>query len=283
MFDKNETDVIDKIVGWGENNSNIRLVILTSSRVAQINCTDLLSDYDIEIYAENLVMFNNDNWLNYFGKVLIKWPLTPGKAGFSKNHITRLVVFDNFPRIDFQIANLSDFNPSSYDNGYKILVDKHNIKPIVPPPTYNEFTITKPAENEFIKTVNGFYWDIPYISKSLKRGEYYFAKYMLDSAIRYGSFELMLNWYIGLQNNWQVSVGNHGRSYEKLLEQKDLKLLNQTYASVNKQDIQKSMNNMASLFDHMCERIAYDLNYSLSEVNRKGVIEYCNKISNIEL
>jgi aminoglycoside 6-adenylyltransferase len=50
---------------------------------------------DIEPFLEG------DEWLEAFGSVMVRWPLRP-RSTFDENWLTRLVLFNDGVRIDFQ-------------------------------------------------------------------------------------------------------------------------------------------------------------------------------------
>jgi len=282
MFDKSENEIINTIRDWAEKEDNIRAIVLTSSRVNSNSKPDKLSDYDIEVFVNDLSPFNSDEWLGNFGTTLVKWPLYPKNTGYQENSITRLVVFSDFPRVDFQISIIQNFDPHAYENGYKIIVDKDNIQNKIPEPTYAEFVVTKPTEKEFYETIDGFYWDLPYIAKSLKRGEIAFARYMLLSAIRYDSFEQMLRWYAGFQNNWSVNYGVHGRNLEKLLDESTTVEINSLCADNILNDIWQTTLAMEKLFNNMQTQIAKELHFQNNPVKINEVLEYCDFILALE-
>jgi len=282
MFNKPENEIINTIRDWAEKEDNIRAIVLTSSRVNPNSKPDNLSDYDIEVFVNDLKPFNSDEWLGNFGTTLVKWPLYPKNTGYQENSITRLVVFNDFPRVDFQISIIQNFDPQAYKNGYRIIVDKDNIKNKIPEPTYTEFVVKKPTAKEFYETVNSFYWDLPYIAKSLKRGEIAFARYMLLSAIRYDSFEQMLRWYAGFQNNWSVNYGVHGRNLEKLLDESTTVEINSLCADNTLNDIWQTTLAMEKLFNNMQTQIAKELHFQNNPVKINEVLEYCDFILALE-
>jgi aminoglycoside 6-adenylyltransferase len=283
MFDKTETEVLNKLKTWGDINANVRALILTSSRVGPNPKPDKLSDYDIEVIVDDLGPFNNDEWLNTFGTTLVKWPLYPKNTGYNKNSITRLVVFTDFPRVDFQIMSKLSFDSFAYDSGYKFIVDKDNLQLTTPKPTCTEYIIKQPSADVFYEAIDGFYWDLPYIAKSLKRGELAFARFMLLSAIRYDSFDEMLAWYIGFKNSWTVNYGAHGRNFEKLTDKTFANEINSLDAGDNPELIWRNALKMEQLFHKMYEELAINLQYDKKPVNTQAVLTYCNKILELPL
>ena len=278
MFDTNEATVVDALSRWGEGDDNIRSLILTSSRVNNLKKADKLSDFDIEVIVQDTMPFLNDEWLSVFGDVLIKWPLKPQNTGYATDSITRLVVFRNFPRVDFQIISENCFDGKSYDNGYRLLVDKDNYSERIPNPTFEQFIINKPTEDEFYATIDGFYWDIPYIAKSLRRGEISFAKYMLQGAIRYESFERMLGWYVGSKNSWTINLGVHGRNLEKLVNIEFTEKINSLNPSNKTDEIWQTTLEMVSLFEEMSNYLSDELGYHQAVVDKNQILQMCHKM-----
>lgn len=209
MVDENK--IFDNLINWCNSNPNIFAVILTSSRSYKNNRVDKLSDYDIEIHTKNLdFVKNNDNWIESFGTTIVKWPLKP-KSTFSNDWITRLVQFKNGTRIDFQITDKNPKYHSHYDAGYKVLIDKENLMINIKKPNLNNFNIKKPDQEFFQDRINSFFWNSTYVAKYLWRDELYFAKYMFDNILRFDNLQIIIEWYIGLNNNWNVTTNKHGR------------------------------------------------------------------------
>ena len=100
----NSNDVLDHFIKWAKDTDLIRCAILTGSRVNPNPCIDFLSDYDIELFVSDIDLFSkNDDWAMPFGTIMIRWPHKPAST-FDPNWITRLFLFKNGVRIDFQIT-----------------------------------------------------------------------------------------------------------------------------------------------------------------------------------
>jgi aminoglycoside 6-adenylyltransferase len=187
--------VIENLTNWAVKNKQVRVMILTSSRANPSCHTDSYSDYDIEMYVTDINEFKNDNWLGDFGDVMIRWPLKP-MATFDKEWITRLVLFDNEVRIDFQITSNKSINQFAYDDGYKVLVDKDKLTVNLTEPTFSRYKVKKPAKEEYNDLVNAFFWNATYVAKNLWRDELYYAKFMLDNTLRFDDLQKMIEWNI---------------------------------------------------------------------------------------
>ena len=154
---RRESGVLKDFENWSIEQDNVRCAILMSSRVRSDATIDFLSDYDIELYVSDIEPFQlNDDWLNHFDEIMVRWPYKPRSAG-KEGWITKLVLFDGGLRFDFQITDQLIMEPNQYDNGYKVLIDKDGIAKDLAPPTYSEYIINKPSKEAFETLVNEFW------------------------------------------------------------------------------------------------------------------------------
>ena len=151
-------DQFTEIIEWGKNSENVRAMIMTGSRAQTGSNTDSLSDYDIELYVRELSPFMNDDWMQFLGEVMIRWPLEPGHT-FSDHWLTRLVLFSNGNRFDFQVTTLHNPDLSTLRYGFKILFDKDGLFTGLKENAFPEDTILKPDNKKFQDIVNALFWD----------------------------------------------------------------------------------------------------------------------------
>lgn len=267
---------------WAQQNDTVRTMILTSSKANPSMKTDILSDYDIELYVNDLRHFQTDNWLNEFGKVMIRWPLEPESTGAGSG-ITRLVRYEGELRIDFQITEVGKIDFDNFPNTYKVLVDKDGLAKKFPTPTFNDYVIQKPTEKEFQIMVNEFFWDTTYVPKNLLRDELPYAKYMFDGVIRFNYFEKMIEWYIGLKNDWSVSTDKHGRYFKRYLDKKMWSEYESTFAAADLEENWQAFFNMLGFFSKIAKEVADGLGYKYPEEFDKKVNAYCRSIKDIQL
>jgi aminoglycoside 6-adenylyltransferase len=169
---RNKKEVLNEVVKFAKNNSNIEGVLLTVSMANPNRKTDLLSDLDIVfITREFKELVNNKSWRKEFGTILSFFNDQFSLEGIKS--YTCLVLYDDYIRIDFSIWSVDlikkiikkDKLPDYLDSGYEVLLDKNNILHELKEPSYQAFKIDKPTEKEFLKNVNDFWWDITYIAK----------------------------------------------------------------------------------------------------------------------
>jgi len=265
---------------WIKGKDSILCAILIGSRASHNPESDFLSDYDIELFVSDIEIFkNNDEWLGGFGPIMVRWPLKP-KPTFNPNWITRLVLFQSRMRIDFQITTPDHFDPGSYDDGYQVLIDKIGLTDNIPQPTFTKFNVIKPTIEEYEDRVNEFWWEITYVAKYLWRNELPFAKYMLDTSLRYSHLHQMMEWYIGIKNNWTVSTGKNGSKFRAFLDELEWEEYKSTYTGPETEDNWHALSNMIKLFRRLAKYIGRELGYNYPDGTDIAVVEYCESIRN---
>ncbi len=162
--------IIQKLINWAQQTAAVRAIVLTSSMASTAQAdVDVFSDFDAVVYTNSSAFFASDEWLSFFGTVLVRWPQKP-QSTFDKNWITRLIIFESRLRIDFQITENSEIIPNDVDGGYEVLVDKDGITKKFPTPTHSDYLIKKPSEEQFLTCLNDYFWDATYVAKYLRTG-----------------------------------------------------------------------------------------------------------------
>ncbi len=274
-------NILDQFSIWAAKTPSIRAAILTSSRVVPESVVDPLSDYDIELYVSDLKPFQmNDDWLQAFGSIMARWPLTPSST-LHKEWITRLVLFSDGVRIDFQITDQTSIANDTYDDGYRVLVDKDGLTKHLPPPSYSGLSVKKPSQLDYETCVNDFWWDSTYVAKYLWRDELYIAKNMLDNIIRFEYLQKMIEWYIGVEQNWSVNTGWCGRRFKRYLEPTLWNELESTYAGPNIADNWNAFFCTVDLFRKLAKNVGAALNYPYPDSTDRDITGYNRQIQSL--
>jgi len=276
---RNESEVMTQFMNWGKKINIVRAAILTSSRVKKNENIDFLSDYDIELYVSDISFFMDDNWLKEFGNIMVRWPYKPRSTGEDR-WITRLILFNDGVRIDFQITDENKIDSNRYINGYKILIDKDNITADISKPTYDEFIIKKPAKEEFETVVNEFWWNVYYVPKYLWRNQITFAKYMLDYVLRYEYLNKIIDWYIACQHNWEIETGALGKYYKILLRDEEWIEFESTYVAGGINENWIGLIRLTDFFRKLAIHLSNVLGYNYPYEIDKDVMHFCKEIMN---
>ncbi len=277
---RTEEEVLTQFNKWAKSNDLIRAAILTSSRTDPNGVTDFLSDYDIELYVADLEPFRKDDeWLSVFGPIMVRWPLKP-RSTFSENWLTRLVLFKDGVRIDFQITDKTEIEPDAYDDGYRILLDKDNITTGLNDPTFSKYIIKKPSREEYDTLVNEFWWNATYVPKYLWRDELPFAKSMFGQAIHDKYLRRIIEWFIGLRNEWSVNTGLCGRWFKRYLDAETWSELESTYAGADIDENWQAFFNAIALFGKLARIVGSSLGYDYPTELEQEMKDYYLRIRN---
>lgn len=275
---RTEEEVFYQFDEWAKNNELIRAAILTSSRVKPGVEIDFLSDYDIELYVSDIAPFQKDDeWLSTFGEIMIRWPLKP-RPTLQEGWITRLVLFKDGLRIDFQITDQVYIQPDAYLDGYHVLIDKDNLTTELKPPTFARYNIKRPSPDEYNDRVNAFWWDATYVPKYLWRDELPFAAYMLGCGIRDKYLRVMLEWYIGLENDWEVETGLHGKWFKRYLGADLWAEYESTFAGADIEENWTAFFNAISLFRKVAKAVGRSLDYVYPDQMDREITDYHKQI-----
>ena len=287
MRDKN--NVLQDVIKFAENNKNIEALLITSSMANPKAETDIFSDLDVVIVTDNPKIFvNNKDWCNQFGEIMVSFNDNFKLEGITS--YTSLVLYKDYIRIDFSIwptellKKIAEYNklPAFLDIGYEVLYDKNNLTTELNEASNQAYQTNKPTKSEYERVVNNFWWDITYIAKYLWRDQFYFAKYM-DYFIKYNLLQPMVEWLIGVENNWEVNPGKQGSNFKKHLNDKLWQELMATFSGSDFQENWDSTFKMMDFFSKAAKKVAYRLRFEYPQNLEEDVREYIEKIYNKEI
>lgn len=273
--------ILEHIVRWSESREDIRLILMGGSRAYPGRAPDELSDYDIEVYTRTPERYSeNEEWINEFGTILVRWPRHPAPT-HSDHWITQLVIYEDGLRIDFQITSVDTAaarGSHPLDNGYVVLLDKDGLARSFPSPTYRKYLNRSPTEDQFIDRINAFFWDITYVAKALLRNELNYARFSLDSDIRFNQLLPLLEWYVGVTKGWDVPTGKFGRWLGESVDPPAWRQYESTFADSSPEAQWAAMDAAVALVRHLGSRIAKELGYRYPNELDAGVAAYLKRL-----
>lgn len=286
---RNKKEVLNEVVEFAKRNKVIDVLLITGSMVNPNAETDIFSDLDVVIITNSPLTFVRDkSWSNKFGEVMVSFNDKFKLEGITT--YTSLNLYKDYIRIDFSIWPIKLIDkisnqkklPEFLDVGYKVLYDKKGITKKMSTPTHKAYQSEKPTEEEYNKVVNNFWWDITYIAKYLWRDQLYFAKYM-DYFIKFNLMQPMIEWLIGVDNNWKINPGKHGSEFKKYLDEKIWRELEGTFSGVDIEENWNSMFKMMNLFSKISKKVAYRLRFEYPQKLEDDVKKYLRKIKSQEI
>jgi len=279
-FLRTEEEILTQFDRWAQNNDLIRAAVLTSSRVKPESSIDFLSDYDIELFVADMETFRRDDeWLSAFGPIMVRWPFKP-RSTFDEQWLTRLVLFKDGVRIDFQITDQMNIEPDAYEDGCRVLIDKDNLTVNLPEPAYTQHLVKKPSREEYDVFVHEFWWNATYVPKYLWRDELPFAASMLGQAVRDKYLHTVIEWSIGLQHDWSVNTGVCGKRFKRYLDAETWAEFESTFAGADIEENWQVFFNAVALFRRLARVVGSRLGYDYPEQMDEEMTAYYSKIRN---
>lgn len=264
-------DVLGQLIGWGEQQPDVRAILLTSTRAVPGAELDIFSDYDVVLVVGDIRPFYDDrSWLEAFGEVLVAYwdPILADAPGIQRTgNVTH---YSDGLRIDFSIwpvALLQNIAVASelqveLDAGYSVLLDKDGVTGALSAPTYRGYVPARPSEDQFQTLVNDFFTDAPSAAKFLWRDELLPAKWCLDYDMKHVYLRPMLEWLIERDHGWTLPAGNLGRGLKRRLPPEYWAELERCYAGAAIADNWEALFRTMSLFGRVASEVAAELGYN---------------------
>jgi aminoglycoside 6-adenylyltransferase len=281
-------DVIKSLIEWANQRVSIRAMLLTSTRAVPNAPVDMLSDYDVILVVEDIHPFHEDRrWLEDFGDVLVAYwdPIYPD-PDFGTDKFGNVTQYIDGLKIDFMLCTVEWLKqvvqapalPTELDAGYRILLDKDRLTEGIKEPTYTGYIPVRPTNEMYQTAVNDFFSDPPYVAKCLLRGELLPLKWCLDYDMKHVYLRQMLEWKVGLDHDWSVSVGSLGKGLKKRLPAEIWSKLEKTYAGTDVVDNWDALFRTMELYRQVAMEVGAGLGYVYPLELDERVTEYVKKM-----
>ena len=222
------------------------------------------------------------NWISCFGiPILQQFPdeMTLGNENNrEKVSFAFLTIFEDGNRIDLTLFPREKFESDFVmDSLTLVWLDKDNLFKNTPKSTDKDFYVKKPTQKEFFEVCNEFWWTITYVAKGLKRNEIIYAKDIMENVVR-PMFLQIIEWKIGFDFDFKISIGKSGKFIEKYLESSFYEKILKTYTGA---DIEKNWNAlflMTKIFKEQQKQLSQNLNFDMNEDETNNAIKYIEKL-----
>ena len=283
---RSEKEILDLIIKVAKEDERIRAAFIGGSRCNPNAPRDIFQDYDVEFIVRETKSFREDKrWIDRFGKRLymqcpddnIFYPSEPD------NRYAWLIQFADGVRLDLTVCTLEYRLPLlKNDRMYRILIDKDNC---IPPLDENrlsdsEFWVKRPTQDEFTAACNEFWWCLNNVAKGLWRDEIPYVMDMINMIIRPQLLKL-IEWKIGIQTNFKVSIGKSGKYMHRWLTGETYQRYLDTYSAAERDAIWKSVFVMCDMVDEMAAEIVYSLGFEYNKeeaINSRAYLEHVRNL-----
>lgn len=281
---RSEKVIIDLIKKFAEQDERIRAIGMNGSRTNSRAPKDPFQDYDIVYFVTDIDAFINCvDWIKVFGELIImQRPDHSVLYPSNRDQYAYLMLFTDGNRIDLTLWPVEKSKEWIQDDKLaKVLLDKDSIFPILPSPTDQDYWVNKPSQQLFDDCTNEFWWVSTYVAKGLWRNEILYAMDHLQ--IIRNMLLKMLEWKIGIETDFTISIGKNGKYMEKYLEKEIWNTLLNTYPKGNINDIWDALFTMTNLFEQITLEVANRLQFNYSVIEVKKVLAYLEHIQQLPL
>ncbi|MGP4041865.1 aminoglycoside 6-adenylyltransferase [Gracilibacillus sp. D59] len=282
---RNEKQMMDLIITKAKEDDRIRAVYMNGSRTNSNAPKDIFQDYDIVYVVKGTSSFVKDQtWINDFGELLMIQE--PDKNDFGEEQdLNRsygfLMLFTDGNRIDLHVETKENmFEGYRKDKLTMPLLDKDYILPTIPAPTDIDFHVQIPTENEFNSYTNEFWWCLQNVAKGIWRDELPYAKLMFEYTTR-ESLDKMVNWWIGVKEDFQVSTGKLGKYYKDYLPEPYWTMYKATYSDSDYDNMWESIFVTCELFRTLSQEVAEHFHFTYPVNDDRNMTKYLKHIRDL--
>ena len=281
---RSEEEMFDLILNTAREDERIRAVILNGSRTNPNAIKDIFQDYDILYVVEETKSFREDkNWIDRFGKRL--YMQYPEESVYYPSDVENcygwLIQFADGNRLDLHVCTLSHaLKEIKEEKLSKILLDKDRSFPNIPESSDEDHWVKKPTKEQFFCTCNEFWWCLNNIAKGLWREEVPYVMDMLNYCVRPMLIRL-LEWKIGFQTDFSVSVGKSGKYMHRWLSEEEWNTFLKTYPSGCASDIWKCVFIMCDLFNEIAKKVSSKMNIVYNKVEADNSLKFLKDVSSL--
>ncbi len=277
---RNENEIKNLILDFARQDDRIRAVLLNGSRANPNIKPGKLQDFDIVFIVDNLESFTIDHsWTNIFGeKIIFQLPdeMNLGNEDCNNRKISfaYLMLLKDKNRIDLTLFPIQKIKSNFVlDSLTTLWLDKDNLFTKLPQPSDINYHIQKPTEKEFLDTCNEFWWVSTYVAKGLLRNEIIYAKEMLETIIRPMFFRI-IEWKVGIENNFSVSSGKAGKFLKGYLTNDFYRTILMTYSNFETEENWKALLLMTEIFQQVSNFVANELGFIINKIEEQNTIAY---------
>jgi len=266
---------MDLILNIAHLDERIRGVMLSGSRADFSIPKDRYQDFDISFAVTSMKpFFNNPLWVQEkFGKPLIMQMPETLRGAENDGNFFYLMIFPDGVRIDLSFI----FGEAYVDDGEPaiVLLDKDSGKGFFPSIAIDKkyWNIKPPTALDYRSNCSNFWWCLNNVAKGIMRDELPYVMNMLHSSIR-PSLHEMINWYIGIQHEFNVSTGKDGKYFKKLLPSKLYEQYSASYSDSDYENIWKAIDAMCEMFPMLALFVAEHFGFLYLQDEEDGMLKY---------
>ncbi|MCL2321606.1 MAG: aminoglycoside 6-adenylyltransferase [Oscillospiraceae bacterium] len=126
---------------------------------------------------------------------------------------------------------------------------------------------------------NEFWWCLNNVAKGIARDELSYSMLMFNHIVR-DMLIKMLEWYIGVQNGFELSSGKLGKHFKKYLPEEYYRIFAKTYSDSDYDHLWTAIFTACDLFRTIANIVAEYFGYEYNKNDDDGMMKYLNMVKN---
>jgi aminoglycoside 6-adenylyltransferase len=284
---RSEQEMYDLILDIAKTDERIRAVYMNGSRANPKIKKDKYQDYDIVYVVTETTSFLTDkSWISVFGDIAIVQEPDSNDLGWGQNaDYSRsygwLILFKDGNRIDLHIQiKEAMYEEYTTDSLTVPLLDKDYIFPSIPPSNDKGYWVKKPTKSQYDGCCNEFWWCLNNVAKGIVRDQFPYSMRMYNEIV-HAELDKMLEWYIGINTEFSISVGMWGKYFKKYLPAKFYELYTKTYS--NSEKFWTAIYAACELFRTVASAVSEHFGYVYNQSDDDNMMHYLTRMENNEL
>ena len=283
---RTEQEMFELILGVAKADARVLAVYMNGSRANPNADKDKYQDYDIVyVVTETEPFLVNKGWISVFGDIaIVQEPssndLAWGKnADYSRSYVW-LMLFKDGTRIDLRIQTKEDMlEEYGADSLTVMLLDKGNVLPQTIQPSDKVYWIQKPTKAQYDGCCNEFWWCLNNVAKGIVRDQLPYAMRMYHETV-HNELDKMLEWYIGINTKFSVSVGMWGKYFEKYLPSELYNMYEKTYSDSNYENLWAAIFDACEIFRFIANIVGKHFEYTYNQSDDYNMTNYLVEMRN---
>ncbi len=266
-------DIKEKLRGYAATDKDIRAVVAIGSSTRDDVPSDEYSDLDLIIATAAPEKWFSGEYPDLLGKVEISF-IEPTLGGGKE----RRCIYDSYRDVDMIV-----FTPEQFDRaleegvaewvmnrGYKFLYDADDYAGRAEKYVRREVRGPEMSEEEFVNTVNDFYFHNIWAYKKLRRGELWSAKMCIDSYLKTRLLSIIEQYHkLGGADVW-----HDGRFIDRWAERSVTEELKRCFAHYDTEDCISALRATHVLFARLASAVAEKRGFRYPAKAGKCAAEY---------
>jgi aminoglycoside 6-adenylyltransferase len=284
---RTEQEMFNLILSIANKDERIRAVYMNGSRTNPNVVKDKYQDYDIVYVVTETESFLADKtWISIFGEIAIVQEPDSNDLGWGLNadysrSYTWLMLFKDGTRIDLHIEIKEETDRVYITDSLTVpLLDKDDILPQILASNDKGYWIQKPSKAKYDGCCNEFWWCLNNVAKGLVRDQIPYVSRMYNEVVHI-ELDKMLEWYIGINTDFSVSVGMWGKYFKKYLPTELYEAYIKTY--LNYENLWESIFNACELFRTVAPVVGKHFGYQYNQSYDENMMQYLIRMMNNEI